>query len=512
MTGQSSLSRGEFQSRAVHGIRWTLVHTVVAIIIGFGVNIVMARVLGVSEYGRLAYLTLMITTAGQAAELGLAGGVVQFGTKRHARGDHADVAELLRKSLGFRLLTFAPAVTCMILAIVQLDPLVLAVAILMGVWVKSFLGGATLSLSIENKTHRAAQNALLVNVLTQTAVLAAVLLAGRADAVWATQVIMATVGVTLALRFVDPRYRRALIRPKLPRRMPAGFWRYALPAGAAAIIGNLLISRTEVLFLTWWDMTVAAGLFAAAFGMANHVFSPAMALVGPLIPAVSGLREVDAASVGAALRRVVRTSSTAVGALLATAIAPIALLLPVIYGEDYSRAAPAFVALGLGAGAATVGGPLSAFLQARLGGGRLLRINTTSLVVNVVAIVTLLPLIGLWGAVIANLCGSFTRVSLLFIGEVRDTAVGLPGGLHDVLPLAAGALSALVAFGAGSVLPWVAWIGAPAAGLAGLALYAIGLVVTRAGLEPSDAAVVATMAPGRLRGPLALGLRVITRG
>lgn len=507
-----SMSRNELQASAVRGVTWTLLHTAVAVVVGFGVNVLLARVLGVTEFGRLAYLTLMVTTAGQVAELGLAGGVIQFGTKAHARGDRPQVARLLSKSLGFRLLTFSPAVMVMILAVVELGPLVLAAVILVGVWVRSFLGGASLSLSIENKTDRAAQNSLVVNVLTQVAVVIVVLVVGEADAVWATQLVMSTLGVALALVYVHPRYRRALARPSLPRDMPAGFWRYAVPAGAATIIGNLLVSRTEVLFLTWWDLTVAAGLFAAAFGMATHLFSPAMALVGPLIPAVSGLREVEPDAVGMALRRVLRTSSTAVGLLMAVALAPVAILIPVIYGSDYSRAAPAFVALGASAGLATVGSPLTAFLQARLGGGRILWVNLGALVANVLLVVTLLPLIGLWGAVIANVTGTLLRVGLFFMGEVRESGVGLLRGMHDALPMGLATAAALVALAVVSFAPWSVGASSVAAGLVGLLLYALGLAATRAGLMPDDSRVVVTMAPPRLRGAFQPLLRVVTHG
>lgn len=510
MSAERRATRGELQTHALRGAKWTLVHTGFSILLGFGVNILLARVLGVSDFGRLAYLTLVITVAGQIAELGLAGAVIQFGAKAHAVGDRDKAADILSKSLGFRLLTFAPAVTIVVLALVRLDPLILGLAIVIGIWVKSLLAGATLALSLENKTHRVAQNAILVNFLTQAAVVVAVIVVGEADAVWAARIVLSTLGVALAMPYIHRAYRRAAVRPKLPRKFPPGFWRYALPAGAATIIGNLLVSRTEVLFLTWWDMPVAAGLFAAAYGLAGHVFSPAQALVGPLIPAISGLREVDAAAVGAALRRTLRASSTAVALLMAVVLAPIALLIPLIYGSEYAEAGPAFIALGLGAGVATVGGPISAFIQARLQGRRILLINLISLTLNLGLVLALLPLLGLWGAVLANIGGTLVRVGALLVGELRDAELSLRTGLHDGAPLAVSAVASLVALQVGASAPSGVMASAAVAGVVGVVLSGLGVWLTRSGLTSDDVRVIGAAAPQHLRGPFTATLRAIS--
>lgn len=504
-------TRGELQTRAIRGATWTLVHTMVALVIGFFVNILLARVLGVEDFGRLAYLTLVITIAGQIAELGLAGGVIQFGAKAHAEGDSVKVASLLRKSQGFRLLTFAPVVTLAVLAIVRVEPVMLVLALGVGVWMKAALAGALLSLTIENKTDRMAKNAILVNAITQGSVVAVLLFLGDADSVWATRIVVGTLGVALALPYINRSYRRAVLKPALPRKLPSGFWRYAIPAGIAGIVGRVLISRTEVLFLTWWDMTTAAGLYAAAFGLAAHVFSPAQALVGPLIPAISGLRQVDSASVAVALRRTLRASSVAVAILVSTFVAPLGLLIPLIYGSSYANAAPAFVALALGAGLATVGGPLFAFVQARLAGSRLLYINLVSLAVNLILVVTLLPLFNLWGAVIASLTATGVRVVLLFVGEVRNLKQPFRGPLSDITPLVIGGVGTVVAFTLGSALPLGALGSAGVAGICGLFIFIAAVRLSRTGLTPDDARVLRSSLPKVFRGPAAAFLSVVQR-
>ena len=94
------------------------------------------------------------------------------------------------------------------------------------------MDGAPAGLVIENKTAAGAKVVLLSSLLTQAAVLAAVLVVPRADVVWAVRLILLSVTVLLALVPLATAYRRAVLRPRLPRGFPAGFWRFALPAGA----------------------------------------------------------------------------------------------------------------------------------------------------------------------------------------------------------------------------------------------------------------------------------------
>lgn len=508
--GSQRLNREQLQARALRGVQWTLLHTLISIGLGFGINILLARVLGVTDFGRLAYLTTVIMIAGLVVELGLGMGVVQFGTKSHAVGDRPAVASLLSKAQGYQLLVIAPVVSLVVLAVVRADPFLIALAVVIGIWAKGGLGGAVIALTVENKTHRTAQNAMLVNLLTQVGVVITVLTIGKADAVWAARIVIGTLGVALALPYIHRSYRRALLRPAIPMGWPPGFWRYAIPAGLASILGNLVISRSEVLFLTWFDMSLAAGLYAAAFGMAGHIFSPAQALVGPLIPAISGLREVDPGALASALRRTLRASSTIVGLITAGGLAPVALLVPWIYGADYGPAAPAFVVLGLGAAIGTVGGPLFAFTQARLAGRSMLGINLAALFVNLGLIVALLPSFGLWGAVAANLSGILVRNGLLLVGELRDTGASWPKTLHDTAPLLVSAASCMAAQSVGAVLPWPIPLAAATSGLAGVSLFVFGLRVSRSGLTQADLTVVAAAVPTRLRRPAMFVLRMLS--
>src|SRR6478672_8368893 len=97
-------SKVDLQDRAIRGVSWTLVHTVVSLPLAFVANLVTARVLGVSDYGRLAFLMTFMDVVGGIVSLGLGIGLLQFGARAHAAGRFGEVQHLLSVSQGFRLL------------------------------------------------------------------------------------------------------------------------------------------------------------------------------------------------------------------------------------------------------------------------------------------------------------------------------------------------------------------------------------------------------------------------
>ena len=358
------LGRRELQDRAVRGVTWTMVNTVVSLPIAFLVNLVVARVLGVVDYGRLAFLTVVMEVAAGIVMLGVNPALVQFGAKAHAAGRRAEVADLLSKVQGFRLLVAAPILTVVVVVVVSdVGPWFKLIAVVFGVVLPAALDGAPACLGIENKTAAGAKVVLVSNVLTQLAVLGTVLVVAQADVVWAVRLIMVSVTVLLCLIPISASYRRAVLRPRFPRGFPQGFWRFALPTGLAALISTLVVSRTEVLALTWLSDPVSVGLFALAFGLAGHMYAPAQAIIGPLVPAISGLREVDAPSVAKAFGRALRGSSTVVALLSGIALPVVAVLTPTLYGSSYTGIEPVVLAIGVANGFLVVGAPVSAFVH-----------------------------------------------------------------------------------------------------------------------------------------------------
>lgn len=494
----AQLGRGDLQSRAIRGAMWTIIHIGLSLPIAFAVNILLARVLGVIDYGRLTYLSTVMGIVAGIVSTGVGTGLTQFGAKSHAAGRVKEVQRLLSKSQGFRLLFAVPVLSTTVVMIAQIDLVLLLVALVFGVFLPSALAGGPACLTIENKTDRGAQHAIVVNLLTQVSVVAVVLSVGTADAVWAVRLIVAGIGVGLSLVFIAPAYRRAVFRPAIPRSFPPGFWRFAVPAGAAGLIGSLLVSRTEVLFLTWFSTLEAAGIFALAFGLASHIFSPAHALIGPLVPAISALREVDEAAVARALIRTLRATATLSALLTASALPALAVLVPTIYGTEFENAAPVTLALGVAGGALLMSGPVHAFVQARLLGVRLLWVNLGALVANVVVAVLTIPTLGVWGAVLASVMGAGAQLTILLGGEIRALELRWVSTVANMAPLVVGAISSVVAWFAGSAVD-NPWLGAAVAACVGAGASVVSMRLLRIGLARADAEAVTSVLPARFR-------------
>lgn len=502
--------RARLQDGAIRGATWTIIYTVISLPVAFVVNLVVARILGVSDYGRLAFLTSLMEVASGVISLGFGSALIQFGSKFHAAGRQDELRRLLSAAQGFRILVAAPVLALVVVLVVDVPPAMLAIAVLFGVFVPAALDGAAACVWIENKSAAGAKLAIITSLTTSAAVVVAALVGRTPDAVWASRLVVSGAAVALSLLVISPSYRRAVLRPRLPRGLPSGFWKFTLPAAAAGVIGGLVMSRSEVFFMAWLATPAAIGAFALAYGLAGHLFAPAQALVGPLIPAISGLRTVDADAVAPAFRRTLRASSTVVGVLIGAAVAPIAVLVTTLYGEDFADAAPLVVVLGISAGLVVVFSPVIAFVSSRLSAMELLRANIVALAVDAVLAISLIPFIGIWGAVAANVGAAGVRFAMLVGGEighlgmrwgevaylVRPALIGvvLCGGLWLVTrPVGDGVSTALLA------------------GAVGLAGYVLALKFGRTGLTDADARSIARPFQGRLRPVLGVLLPLITR-
>lgn len=504
------LGRRELQDRAIRGASWTMLHTITAVPMGFVVNLILARALGVVHYGRLAFLMTLMDVVGGIIAVGVTTGTIQFGAKGHALGRHDDVRRLLSKAQGFRLFIAAPLLTLVVLLVADVPLPMLLLALAFGVWCPAFLDGATTCLAIENKTAAGAQNAMVVNILVQAATLLSLWLVGTADAVWAARLAAGGLGVGLALLVIDPGYRRAVLHPQIPVGMPAGFWRFAVPTAVGGLVATMVVSRTEVFFLAWLGDAAAVGTFALAFGLASHIFAPAQALVGPLMPAISGLREVEVSAVEAAFRRTIRASALIVSLLLVAGVPFFALLLPALYGDAYSDSEPMFVALAISAGLLVASGPVSAFVMGRLAAGTILRVNLLALIVDVGVALAVIPSLGGWGAVIANVSGALVQLVLLVGSELRamqmpwSELVKQTGSLILAVPIAVGTWALIEPIQLGR------WVASFCAIPVGCALFLLMLRTTRAGLAQEDAVAIQRALPRRLDRPAGAALRLLT--
>ncbi len=488
----------ELQARAAQGAVWTVLHTFISLGVGFLVNLVVARYLGVADFGRLATITLAVELSGTIFNLGVGNSLVQMGSKAHATGRRDEVRALLSGSQGYRILAELP-LSLLVAAYVgwsgNLPASAFVWILLFGVLLPQLTAGAAACIGIENRTARGAQLVLASSILVNLITLAVVVLGGDTVMLWGARLAVGSVIPIVALGLVSRDYRGAVLRPRIPPRLGRPFWHYAIPVWAATTMGSLVSSRSEVLLLTWVGSADSVGTYALAFGLVTHVFAPATALTGPLLPAVSALREVSAANAVPAFLRFVRIASSVAGVLVAAAIPALAALVPLLYGTEYAPASAVVVVLGVLGISQTLIGPLYAFSQARLAGRLLLVSAVLALLVDVVIAVALIPRFGAWGAVAAMGAAGMVQVFVLARSELAElglTWVGLVAVMANGL-LAAPA--ALLAWAASSVVssPLLGAIVAGAVGLLGWAGLARSL---GSGLRESDVVVLCDALPG----------------
>lgn len=462
----------ELQRRAVQGSLWTVVHVVVAVPVAFVANAVVARALGVEDYGRLAVLTLALSIAVGVTNLGFSDGVVQWGAAAHARGDEAAKRELVRRSLGFHLFVQLPPLLVFVGAVAHDEGMLVLASLLASVILPAALGSSTLLLTVENRSATSAKLAMLGNAVTQALVSATAVVSASSAAVWAARNVAGAALLPLNLVVLDRASRRVVLSPLAPRHMPVGFWRFSLFTAAGGIVGTLVFSRTEVVLLQAGGALQAAGLFALAFGLAQQITGPVDALLNPLQSAVAGVVEAHPSRAREALLRATRVSALLCAAITLLVLPVLSWLIPSIYGTAYSDAAMVFLALGVLSCLQSAVNPLVTFTRARRRAGSLFTVNCCALGVDLAVALVAIPLWGLWGAVVANTAGQlvvflslvrlecrawgvpltdFGRALALFVTAAAAAActpvagiLGAPEGLAVVMVIVAGLLLAVL--------------------------------------------------------------------
>lgn len=412
------------QAHAIRGAAWTAVHTVTSVPIALVANAVVARVLGVADYGRLAVLTLALFIASQVANAGVDSAAIQWGAAAHARGNRSQVDGLLRRALGFRLLIQFPLLAVMVVVLGHATGPWVMGALLASVTFPAVLGSAALSISIENRTAGAAKLAMFSNLIVQVGIAAVALASHSTLGVWAMRSVAASVLLPANFLLLDRARRRVALRPAMPRQMPAGFWRFALLTMVGGLVGMLVFSRSELLVLQGMHGAAAAGLFALGFGLAQQITAPVDAMLGPLAPAVAGIVEAHPHLQVASLLRATRVGALLSAGIMAVACPAIFFLIPLVYGSSFAGTAPVFLALGAVSCVQSLINPFLAFVRARKRSGLLLRINLIALTVDVVLAVALIPVLGVWGAVIANMAGQVAVLLPLALSELHQLGIG----------------------------------------------------------------------------------------
>ena len=441
------LTLDELEGATARGAFWTAVQNVTAIPIAFAANALVARMLGPGDYGRLAVISLSVSVAAVLTNGGTNDAVIQWGAAAHSGGRAAAVDRLLRRSLGYRLLVQVPLLTVVVLLVARDLPWQAQAMLAASVALLSALGSAALCVAVENLTARNARLSIATNVIVQASIVVGAWLSPTAVSVWAARTASGAIQQAATLVVLSPRRRRVILRPALPRDMPAGFWRYCAFTTATATLGMLVSSRIEVVALTAFADPGTVGVYAVAFGVAAQLRTPVDAFFAPFVPAMAGILEEHPALAARSLNQALRVNGLIAGVLLM--LVPLAgVLVPLVYGTDYRNAARYVPLLAVAATGQALINPLLAAAQGRRQGKALLMTTVAALAVDIVVALATVPLWGVWGAVAATAGAQACEVVILVLlqrraGLVTWTEIGrasMPYLSAAVLVVAGGSL------------------------------------------------------------------------
>ena len=505
------LSAGELQRRAVAGSTWTALHLVVSLPVAFVANAIVARSLGVSSYGHLAFLTAVLGMSFVLANFGFGMALVQAGSRAEAGGRTTEAESLLRRSLGFHVLVELPILVVVALALTREDPWWEVAAVGAAVILTCVLSGAALSVTIENRTAAAAKLAIVLSLALAAVAIAVAIGTESASAVWAARTLSSGLALGATLLLLGRRRRRVVLQPRLPRSLGKPFWRYALASWASGMVGLLVFSRSEIFLLQVLDQPQALGLFALAFGLSQQITAPVDAMLHPLTPAVAGVLSEWPERAAQAFERSTRVSALLSGGVAAVVLPTLVFAVPLIYGDAFDSAAWLFVPLALASAFQSVNNPVLAFVNARQRGGVILKASTVALVVNVGVAVSLIPPFGAWGAVVANVTAQLVVLVWLAATEPLAASLGLSGMLRLYRSFLLGVAVGGAALGAGAALNGVsAALATVTASAVGAALFIFLVRLSRTGLTIEDRDALINAVAVRLRPHLDRLLRPIT--
>ncbi len=494
------ITRTNLQHRVVKGSVTTAIHVIVSTPLAAVATAITARLLKATAYGRVAYLTIAATIAISVTDFGCTYAFTQWGAAAEAKGDRTRTQLLLSSSTGFRVLIQMPLLIVFGLVLLRRDAMWIRETYILSVILTVTAAGANLALSIENRSAALATMAMISNLFVQVAVVIVAWKLRAPAPIWVMRLLVGSVVPLYSIALLDRRYRRAVVRPRLPRGMPAGFWRFAIVIWGAGLVTLLVYSRSEVFVLAYYHRARELGIFALAFGLSQQLTTPVDAMLGPLLPASAALLAAHPDHASRAMMRGLRYSGFLSGAIAAILLPAVYFVVPSIYGGDFAQAKLIFLALGLVSTGQSVSSPVNALLLARRRAKTIFGISGASLIVDGAVAFALIPFIGAWGAAIANACSQVVSGYLFIRAEfkaqesrLRDGVVAARGWMFGVVALGA----ALVA---GQLSPIASPLfKAPLAAIIG-ALVFLGAIRSTGGLlTADDCSALALALPQRLR-------------
>jgi O-antigen/teichoic acid export membrane protein len=412
------------QRDLVHGSLWTLMSSLVLVPLTCAVSLVLAHVLHPAGLGRLATYIAVFAVATTVANLGVSDATVQWLAEARALGETDRERGLIRRCAGYHSYVEGPVVAVVALVLLHHAGWPAAIVGAVAVWLTQILGTSTVILTATARNAAAAKLALVTAMAVQVAVVSSAVAAHSPSLTYVCQLSVTCLGPVLCLLALSGAERSAVLHPVLSTANPPGFRRYGLSACAGALVSGLVFGRSELFVLQAHHRLLAAGLFTVATGLASQITIPMDALMGPLVPTAAGVVAVAPERALPALQRALRVSSLLGALTAAVAVPAVYVLIPFAFGSDYTAARNGFLALGLASCLQSVVVPVSAFAFATRSAAAVLRADLVCLVVDALLALTLIPVVGLTGAVVASASAQVLSLLLLVRVVVRRMRIG----------------------------------------------------------------------------------------
>jgi O-antigen/teichoic acid export membrane protein len=374
--------------------------------IGFGLSLVLARGLGAERFGRWVLCTTCASTLTIIADLGF--GVLLTRDGARLGTDALEAWREVLSALWLRLIVAVPIGAGLFVAATHLGA---ADETVTGMRVAALLGVFGAAYGCFGAMFRSQQRWLPTVLAMETAWLGAQLgcawwLVGRGGGVASLMALAAAVqaaqlaSAAILWRPIFGAY--CSVRPSY--RGLTQLIRRALPFAAAGFVANLE-SRIGPLMLGYLATPSAVGLFAAAarFGRVTRLV-PQAVFAGAL-PVLSHDYSRDREEAGRVFRTFSRlillfATLSAVGCVLWAAP-----LLGLVYGSEFSTAAPVLVWIGIGLIPTLSNSAQKIFLYAAGGEARVVSWSIVALLVQAGAAAALIPALGATGAAIGLTLG-----------------------------------------------------------------------------------------------------------
>ena len=402
------------KERIRSAVGWSLVAEALKLVASTGVFLLVARRLGVDEYGVYAASFALVATLGPFANLG-SGHVL---IRAIARGEEPERAlgEALTRTLAGGI---CGAVLCLVLHFVYLTSAPVLVLLLLGV--AELVGTATTDLCAQYfYASGDARTATRIRLVAACARLVAggllVVSPGSGYSLllkWCGLYLVAMIAAALAALMVVRRSSRVAARP-VGVRWRAMFVGLPFSMNLSAAYVQDDIDKTLMLR---YAGTEATGFYAAGYRIINLAYVPLQAALNVIYPKFFGAASTGTDAAWRFLRRLL-LPAMAYGVVAGGGLFLVAQVLPWILGDEYRSSATVVMALAWLPALRALDYAFADFLTCTGRQGHRVVMQAVGAVANVLLNIWLIPNVGWEGAVIAAIVSESLTLLLLAITGV----------------------------------------------------------------------------------------------